>query len=187
MAAWQTDLAIRQLHRHDRMAVGASHGTIRTDSALRLRAEVLANRMVGKWVGLRRRLLAFGRKARGRLVLPNDRLYTWFWSAVMRERAWRRLEPGLWDYELAYGPVIDELAPDIIHANDFRMLGVGARALVRARGKGRDVKLVWDAHEFLPCVEPWRNNTRWLPGNVAHERKNPPYAGPVITMSESLS
>ena len=46
----------------------------------------------------------------------------------MGDRSWRRLDPGLWEWELAYGPVIDRLKPDIIHANDFRMLGVGARA-----------------------------------------------------------
>jgi glycosyltransferase involved in cell wall biosynthesis len=149
-------------------------------------ARLAATRLAGKWVWLRGGMLTFGQKARGRLVLPSDLVYTWFWSAVMRERAWRRLEPALWDYELAYAPVIDELAPDLIHAHDFRMLGVGARAVVRAREAGRDVKLVWDAHEFLPGVEPWQRNARWLPGNVAHEREYAPFADAVVTVSASL-
>ncbi|HKE67340.1 MAG TPA: glycosyltransferase family 4 protein [Micromonosporaceae bacterium] len=150
-------------------------------------ARLAATRLAGKWVWLRGGMLTFGQKARGRLVLPSDVAYTWFWSTVMRERAWRRLEPALWDYELAYGPVIDELAPDLIHAHDFRMLGVGARAVVRARDAGRDVKLVWDAHEFLPGVEPWQRNARWLPGNVAHEREYAPFADAVVTVSAGLS
>ncbi len=105
----------------------------------------------------------------------------------MGDRAWRRLEPILWDYELAYGPVIDSLAPDLIHANDFRMLGVGVRATARARAKGRDVKLVWDAHEFLPGVQPWQDNERWLPGNTAAEREYARYPDAVVTVSTSLA
>jgi len=66
---------------------------------------------------------------------------------------------------------VDALEPDLIHANDFRMLGVGARAKIRAQAAGRDVKLVWDAHEFLPGVQPWVDNARWLPAQTAHERE----------------
>ena len=57
-----------------------------------------------------------------------------YWQRRLGDRAWRRLEPGLWNYERAFGPVIDELAPDLIHAHDFRMLGVGARAGRAAAG-----------------------------------------------------
>ncbi len=63
---------------------------------------------------------------------------------------------GLWDYELVFGPVVDELGPDLVHAHDFRMLGVGARAHSRAHAAGRAIKVVWDAHEFLPGVKPGR-------------------------------
>ncbi len=123
------------------------------------------------------------RKLRG----PWDRAYTRFWQTVKGDRAWRRLEPGLWDYELAYGPVIDELEPDLIHAHDFRMLGVGARAVIRARASGHSVKLLWDAHEFLPGVQPWQDNARWLPANTAHEREYAPYADAVVTVSDELA
>ena len=105
----------------------------------------------------------------------------------MGDRSWRRLEPGLWEWELAYGPIIDRLKPDIIHANDFRMLGVAARAVLRARAKGRDTKLVWDAHEYLPGIKPWSPNPRWLLGQMAHEREHAGYADAVITVSDTLA
>ncbi|WP_433732003.1 glycosyltransferase [Actinoplanes sp. CA-051413] len=140
--------------------------------------------------GLRARLLA-----RGGLLLraarwarrPLEYAQVWFWRAVEGDRAWRRLEPGLWNYERAFGAVIDELAPDLIHAHDFRMLGVGARAALRARAAGRPVKLVWDAHEFLPGARPRRDNARWLPAHLAYEREHVPYADAVVTVSPMLA
>src|SRR5262249_25946350 len=143
-----------------------------------------------KTVGLRERLLARGglplraaRLARRPLELVQVR----FWRAREGDPAWRRLEPGLWTYERALGPVIDELEPDLIHAHDFRMLGVGARAAMRARDARRAVKLVWDAHEFLPGVKPWRNNARWLPAHRAYEREYAPSADAVVTVSDALA
>ena len=127
------------------------------------------------------------RKLRRRLSLPGDRAYTALWQALAGERAWRRLEPGLWDYELAYGAVIDEIDPDLIHAHDFRMLGVGARAKVRAKARGHDTKLVWDAHEYVPGLQPWRDNRRWLPAHMAYEKEFAPYADAAVTVSGELA
>jgi glycosyltransferase involved in cell wall biosynthesis len=117
---------------------------------------------------------------------PLDRLTTRFWLTTMGDRAWRRLDPGVWDFELNFGPVIDALKPDLIHANDFRMLGVGARATVRARAAGRPTKLVWDAHEFLPGVRSWVNE-RKLPAMVGYEREHARYADAVLTVSGGLA
>ena len=139
---------------------------------------------------LRRRLLAHGglplRAARW-VRRPLEHAQVRFWRSVKGDRAWRWLEPGLWNYERAFGPVIDQLAPDLIHAHDFRMLGVGARAAVRARTAGRPVKLLWDAHEFLPGAKPRRDNVRWLPAHLAHEREYVPYADAVVTVSDALA
>ena len=121
------------------------------------------------------------------MASPLDRFTPALWRRAMGDRSWRRLEPGLWERELAYGPIIDQLKPDIIHANDFRMLGVAARALLRARAKGRDTKLVWDAHEFLPGIKPWSTNPRWHVAHMAHEREYARYADAVITVSEALA
>ena len=140
--------------------------------------------------GLRGRLLARGGRALrlARLARrPVEHAQVWFWRAVQGDRSWRRLEPGLWNYERAFGPAIDELAPDLIHAHDFRMLGVGARAVQRARDTGRTVKLVWDAHEFLPGARPRRDNARWLPAHVAYEREYASSADAVVTVSDTLA
>ncbi|MCX4385618.1 glycosyltransferase family 4 protein [Micromonospora peucetia] len=180
--AWRADLAVRAAE----IAV-ADPGT----PGLALRRRVLtvqqaAAKAAGKWVSLRYWMLTRARTRR-KFRNPWDRAYTMFWQAVKGDGAWRRLEPGLWDYELAYGPVVDELAPDLIHANDFRMLGVGARAKIRAAAAGRDIKLVWDAHEFLPGLKPWQDNARWLPAHTAHEREYAPYADAVMTVSDGLA
>ncbi|MET8146990.1 glycosyltransferase family 4 protein [Actinoplanes sp. NPDC049668] len=155
--------------------------------ATTLRAEWLAARAMSRWVSVRRKQSDKWRKARNRLDTPSDRLYTWFWQKAMGDRSWRRIEPGLWDWEIAYGRVIDELEPDLIHANDFRMLGVGARAKIRAKGAGRDVKLVWDAHEFLPGVRPWTDHERWRIGHMAHEREYVKYVDAAMTVSDDLA
>jgi glycosyltransferase involved in cell wall biosynthesis len=149
-------------------------------------ADVRLLPMGGGGSAVRQRLVARGGwavKAARRARRPVEHLQVWFWRARLGDRAWRRLEPGLWNYERAFGPVIDELKPDLIHAHDFRMLGVGARAKQRS-GK---LKLVWDAHEFLPGARPRRNNARWLPAHLAYEREYVPSADAVVTVSDTLA
>ncbi|GLY21579.1 glycosyltransferase family 4 protein [Micromonospora sp. NBRC 101691] len=167
--AWRADLAVRSAQR---------------GSSPRLRAEETAAGLLERWVAFR--VAQQGRSPRT-LHGPWDRACTAFWQRLLGDRAWRRLAPGLWDWELAFGPTVDALKPDLIHANDFRMLGVAARAKTRAAARGRPVKVVWDAHEFLPGVRPVRHNARWLPAHVAHEREYAPYADAVMTVSESLA
>ncbi|MGY0024408.1 glycosyltransferase family 4 protein [Streptomyces sp. cg35] len=137
-----------------------------------------------RWAGLRLRQTEDAWAAAGNMDRPYARMVTAFWKTVRGRRCWRRLEPLLWSYELALGHTIDKLAPDLIHANDFRMLGVAARAKLRARAAGRDVKLVWDAHEYLPgLVAP---NARWMTAQCAHEREYAPHADAVVTVSDGL-
>ncbi|MER7459759.1 glycosyltransferase family 4 protein [Micromonospora sp. NPDC126480] len=180
--AWRADLAVRAAK-----LAAADPATPRLGLRRRvLRAEEVAARVAAKWVSGRYWMLTQARRRR-RLRNPWDRAYTMFWQAVKGDGAWRRLDPSLWDYELAYGPVVDALRPDLIHANDFRMLGVAARAKIRAASAGREIKVVWDAHEFLPGVRPWRDDARWLPANRAHEREYAPYADAVVTVSPALA
>ncbi|BCY14991.1 glycosyltransferase family 4 protein [Actinoplanes sp. L3-i22] len=173
--AWKADLKVKRAQNPDGV------------NRMVLRAEGLAARAAGRWVAIRRGQMVRARDARKSLETPSDKLYTWFWQRAMGDRSWRRIEPGLWDWELAYGDVIDELRPDLIHANDFRMLGVGARAKIRAASEGRTIKLVWDAHEFLPGVRPWTQHARWRIGHMAHEREYAPYADAVTTVSDDLA
>lgn len=183
MKGWQADLAARRAELKLEMLAGTASFLDRK----RLGAETRLSNTAQRWVQFRRKQASRAEKARKRLDGPWDRFYTWFWAKVMGDRAWRRLEPALWDWELAFGKTIDKLKPDLIHAHDFRMIGVGARAALRARGAGRDVKLIWDAHEFLPGIRPRRDDERWMPAHVAHEREYARYADAVITVSSGLA
>jgi glycogen(starch) synthase len=165
-----------------------------TSGAISARAEqisLFARRLwlaaTRRWVDLRATKTLELYDRRKAMDAPLDRWTTSFWFKALGDRSWRRLDPSLWEWELAYGPIIDRLKPDIIHANDFRMLGVGARAAMRARAKGRDTKLVWDAHEFLPGIKPWNSHPRWHIAQQAHEREYARQADAVITVSENLA
>ncbi len=184
--AWQEDLRIRRAS----IAIEAATTTRPRRRLLRrmaVRGSSLAARTMRLWVAFRTRQLNRALASRRKLTGPWDRAYALIWRTVQGDRSWRRLEPRLWDYELAFGKVIDQLSPDLIHAHDFYMLGVGARAVVRARAAGRPVKLVWDAHEFLPGLKSRADNPRWLPAHCAHEREFAPYADAVVTVSPELA
>ncbi|MFE0760751.1 glycosyltransferase [Streptomyces smyrnaeus] len=159
---------------------------VRPYAAARLALPRAAARLVQRWVGFRTRQLDRRTALRGTGTLLDRAAVAW-WQRTLKERCWRRLWPSLYDFELAYGRVVDELRPDIIHAHDFRMLGVGARAKIRAAAEGRPVKLVWDAHEYLPGVRPWQNDVRWLPAHLAHEREYVPCADAAVTVSGTLA
>jgi glycogen(starch) synthase len=116
-----------------------------------------------------------------------NRAGIWFWQALRGDRCWRNLDPSLWDFEIGFGRIVDRLKPDIIHANDYRMIGVGARAKVRAAARGRNVQLVWDAHEYVAGLTPSFSWPRWLPAQVAHEREFARHADAVVTVSPALA
>ncbi|WP_235967757.1 glycosyltransferase family 4 protein [Streptomyces mesophilus] len=175
--AWRADLSIR-------LVLARRSGGL---GALRLLPARLAARLLSRWVGLRHRQTRRLDERRKAMTSPLDRFTTAFWQRTMGDRAWRRLDPGLWDYELAFGKEIDALKPDVIHANDFRMLGVGARAKLRASAKGRTIPLVWDAHEFLPGLKPWDPHPRWHVAQCAHEKEYARHADAVTTVSETLA
>ena len=177
--ARQADLRVRRIE--------ASAGDAGPTDRLGLLAARAVTKAQDRWVALRsdhtRRLTESRVSGDDRI----DKLTTAFWQKALGDEVWRRFDPHLWDWELAYGPEVDRLQPDIIHANDFRMLGVGARAVVRAREQGRRVRLVWDAHEFLPGVKPWEENPRWHLAQMAHERKYARAAYAVVTVSDELA
>ena len=141
----------------------------------------------GRWVSYRVARTHALRRRREAMSGPLDRFTTWWWTRTMGRRSWRRLDPNAWDWELAYGPVVDRLQPDLIHANDFRMLAIGARAKVRAAAAGRPVKLVWDAHEYLPGIKPWIAHPRWHTAQCAIESEFAPLADAVVTVVEPLA
>ncbi|WP_412742753.1 glycosyltransferase family 4 protein [Krasilnikovia sp. MM14-A1004] len=147
----------------------------------------VALKVTGLWVAFRCAELERLKGARQDPRAPFTRLGIAFWRFTRGTRSWRRLDPALWDWEVGLGPVLDRLKPDIIHANDHRMIGVGARAKMRAAGRGRDIKLVWDAHEWTPGLAEKPENPRWLPAQIAHEREYASQADAVVTVSPMLA
>ncbi|MEV7161551.1 glycosyltransferase family 4 protein [Streptomyces microflavus] len=91
------------------------------------------------------------------------RAYRWEEGHKARNKAknaeangdWRHDWPGLVDLDLAFGPVIEELEPDVIHANDITMINTGALAAARLRARGLKCAWLYDAHEYVAGVE-WR-------------------------------
>lgn len=130
--AWRADVATRRAALKVAPHAVGTPGFRKVEKA-RLTVAYPVSKVMQRWVELRSRQLSEAQKAGRGLHGPLDRAFTATWKVAKGKRAWRRLEPALWDYELTYGKEIDALEPDLIHANDFRMLGVGARAAVRAR------------------------------------------------------
>ncbi len=107
------------------------------------------------------------------------------WKAILGNRCWARLEPRLLDYERAYWPVIAAMRPQILHAHDYRMLGVAVRAARRLRAQGHDVRVVFDSHEFLPGVGgPTR---RWQIAYEAYEQAHIRQADAVVAVSPEMA
>lgn len=116
-----------------------------------------------------------------------DKLVVSWREVTEGDSAWQHLDPLLLDWELCVGPVIDQLKPDLIHANDHRMLFVGALAARRAEAAGRTVPLVWDAHEWLPGLKKDRTPTGWFEAQVLVESAHAGRADAVVTVSDTLA
>jgi glycosyltransferase involved in cell wall biosynthesis len=96
--------------------------------------------------------------------------------------------PGLDDLEIAYGPVIDLLAPDAVHAHDVFSIGIAARAVARARLAGRQVVLVYDAHEFVAGLPRHAGRTpRYAAAVESLEREYIRDADRVVTVSPAIA
>ncbi|SDZ37992.1 Glycosyltransferase involved in cell wall bisynthesis [Micromonospora pattaloongensis] len=186
MKVWRADLQFRLAEATAAAREGGSRWAFLATRA-RLAAPLVTATVLARWTKFRAGELTRLQQRQQDPTSTIDRLAMRFWQSTMGDRSWRRLDPELWDYEMAFGPVIDELKPDLIHANDFRMLGVGARAAMRARARGRRLKLVWDAHEFVPGIIGRPTNPRWLPAQIAYVREHAPYADAVMTVSPTLA
>jgi glycosyltransferase involved in cell wall biosynthesis len=99
---------------------------------------------------------------------------------------WRELLPELHDFEMAFGPVLDRLDPDLIHAHDMHLLGVAARASARLSVRGREVPWVYDAHEYVRGLDRHMDGPKYR-GYVDLETEYAPLANAVITVTEPLA
>ncbi|SCL32170.1 Glycosyltransferase involved in cell wall bisynthesis [Micromonospora pallida] len=179
MKAWRADIVARIAQQR------AERGKAGGRGLPRLIVPRAGLALASRWVRFR---AGQTRKLREARVQPDqwlNRMTVRYWTATMGARSWRRLDPSLWEWELAFGKVIDNLKPDIIHAHDFKMVGVGARAAARARARGRDVRFVFDAHEYVPGLLP--RTPGWLEAQVAYEREYIRQADAVVTVSDALA
>lgn len=181
-----------QLNRVRLSDVGYRVELARVDGAGERGARIVSLRAQLAWLKLQRRWVA--RRASTTRTLDRTRKDATgridrFWAAVhqRRLRGWRHLSPAIMSWETAYAPAIQAFAPDLIHINDFRMLPAGVMTATRAKAAGRDVKLVWDAHEFLPGIHTRSDNIRWHPANIAMEKEFVPHVDAVVTVTEPLA
>lgn len=104
---------------------------------------------------------------------------------------WRWFNPWFADLELALAPVVRELEPDLIHAHDFHMVGIGARLAATLSTDERTVRWIYDAHEYLRGIEVpsatdvrLRMRRRML---IGVEREYIGRADAVVTVSEGIA
>jgi glycosyltransferase involved in cell wall biosynthesis len=153
-----------------------------------VRVPLIAHRIGRKiervWIGRRIRQT----KARATYLEREGRwehLERRWWGALLGDRAWRRLDINMQRFELAFRPEILRLEPDLLHAHDAYSIGVCVRAAEHLRRRGKDVKVVYDAHEFVPGHEglgptKLEAQSRW-------ERQHLPGADAVVTVSRPLA
>ena len=140
---------------------------------------------------LTRTLAAF----RSRLAGYEGRQAATFWQRWDRwltQRArpvsWRRIIPEAYDYEATFAQLLDRLRPDVLHAHDMHVIGVAVRAAGRASLQGRTVKVVYDAHEYVPGLSVYPPRTpRLIAAWAKHEREYIQKVDRVVTVSPAIA
>jgi len=102
-----------------------------------------------------------------------------------RDADWRTIHPELHDYEDAFGPELDRLAPDVIHAHDVHLLGVAARAVGRRHVTADPPILIYDSHEFVPGLA--KDSKRDVAGWASLESEYINRADRVVTVSAMMA
>jgi glycosyltransferase involved in cell wall biosynthesis len=96
--------------------------------------------------------------------------------------------PELEDYATAFGPVLDRLEPDVIHAHHPLVLPTALRAARRARAAGRDCRVVYDAREnFAGIPVGEQGNPRRHAVLVRQEARSVRQVDAVLTVSEPIA
>jgi glycosyltransferase involved in cell wall biosynthesis len=102
-----------------------------------------------RWVVARRTVVMRYRQQRRIYAEPWARPVVDLALRVPALSGWRRLFPEALDLDAAFGPVIDELAPDLLQSHDVQTVAVVAAAAERAAAAGRRVPWIYDAHEHI--------------------------------------
>ena len=93
--------------------------------------------------------------------------------------------PLLQDGENTFAKIIDELKPDIIHANDCDTLGLALRTKKRAKSIGHSIAILYDAHEYVQGVH--RKHPTWQEAMSLLERTSIKRVDSVVTVSETIA
>lgn len=122
-----------------------------------------------------------------RLIAPD--ILFWRWAGVyvlkLAPRFLYTVWPLLKDGEAAFAAAIDNENPDLIHANDCDTLGLAMRAQERAAKRGKQIGILYDAHEYVQGVH--RKHPLWRNAMMVLERKGIKKAGIVMTVSETIA
>lgn len=123
--------------------------------------------------------------------LHELRLRAWGWEQFHGAKPgpptgdWRTDWPTLLDIDLAFGPVLEELEPDLIHANDINTIPTAAMSAARLRARGKKCAWLYDAHEYVQGVA-WPKPQQ-ASGVRAAEREFISRADAVVTVSEQIA
>lgn len=121
-------------------------------------------------------------------IFTTDRLF-WRWASPLMLRTSPKFLylcwPLLKDGERSFAKTIDQLRPNIIHANDCDTLGLALRAKHRAAMRGRSISVLYDAHEYVQGVH--RKHPTWQIAMTMLERTSINKVNSVMTVSETIS
>ncbi len=186
----------KRARRRNRRLVVAGWGSGTEAAGAKVRAVARLRESEGSAIAQRREQFStFTVRARGSVQRRLDRgvslgwkVWDRGWSRTSAGVSWRRLAPEMRDFELAFGPVIDSLNPDIIHAHDFHMVNVASLAAARASSGGTRVPWIYDAHEFVPGMATYGGKTpRIIAAYADIEREYIRDASAVITVSPFIA
>ena len=77
---------------------------------------------------------------------------------------------------------------DVVPAHDMPVSGVATRAAGRAKLRGKDLKVIYDAHEYVPGIARYGARTRkYIAAWANHEREYIGAADRVITVSSAIA
>ncbi|MGZ0153106.1 glycosyltransferase family 4 protein [Kribbella sp. WER1] len=118
-------------------------------------------------------------------------LWQWWdgWLPARRGMVnWRSIIPEADDYEAIFADILDDLAPDVLHAHDMHVIGVASRAAGRAALRRRTVKVVYDAHEYVAGLSEYGGRTpRTIAAWAQHEREYIKTVDRVVTVSPEIA
>jgi glycosyltransferase involved in cell wall biosynthesis len=164
-------------------------GPARTPALRPVLAAAWSARYVAGMVRLRARTLRWRAQW---AVNVGHRLAWRRWDAVRQESSilatTRGMLPEVDDYAASFAPVLDALAPDVIHAHHPAVLGTAVRAARRRRAAGEMCQVVYDAREdFLGIPKQEQGHWRRHSVLVREEARYIRRADAVVTVSEPIT